>query len=183
MKIPAGAPGWYDACTPEERASTVALAASRWKWSVVWASLAFAGVALAACVAVSGWLPVPWPVTGVPRGALGIAICALLLDLAVLIPNSMAWSRVGRVFSGAAPESVVRPFRWLRWLPTSLVSLFGTVAMLVAGVFPLAALGEGGVRGVSFTGWLTAVVAVLCVTCGLSTLWLKVILRPVRTGP
>lgn len=183
MRISAGAPGWYDACTRDERADTVVLAASRWKWSIVWSGVAAAGVVLAVCGLVSGVLPVAWPVTTVPRAALGIALAALLIDLAVLVPNCVAWFRVEQVFSGRAPDEVVRPFRWMRWVPTSLVSLFGTVAMLVAGVHPLAVLGDYGIGELSFLDWLTAVVAVLCVLCGLSTMWLKVILRPVRTGP
>ncbi|MFQ6226005.1 hypothetical protein [Nocardia sp. NPDC002869] len=85
-----------------------------------------------------------------------------------------------RLFSGAAPDEVVRPFRWL---PTSLVSLRGTVAMLMVGVYPLARYGEAGLRGLSAADGASAGVAVLCVLCGLSTLWPKVILRPVRTGP
>ncbi|WP_280437612.1 hypothetical protein [Nocardia carnea] len=183
MRISAGAPGWYEACTPDERADTAALAASRWKWSVVWSGIAALGAVLAVCGLVSGVLPVPWPVTAVPRASLGIALAALLIDLAVLIPNCVAWSRVEQVFSGRAPDEVVRPFRRLRWVPTSLVSLLGTLAMLTAGVHPLAVLGEHGLGGLWFLDWLTAAVAVLCVLCGLSTMWLKVILRPVRTGP
>lgn len=183
MRISAGEPGWSAACTPDECADTVALANSRWKWSVVWSVIAAVGVVLAVCAAVSGVLPVPWPVTDLPRAGLGVALGALLTDLAVLIPNGMAWSRVARVFAGQAPDQVVRPFRRLRWVPTSLVSLFGTVAMLAVGVHPLAVLGEHGVGGLAFLDWLSAVVAVLCVLCGLSTMWLKVILRPVRTGP
>ncbi|NKY36588.1 hypothetical protein HGA13_26470 [Nocardia speluncae] len=183
MRISAGAPGWYDACTPDERADTVALAKSRRKWSVVWSGIAASGVALAVCGLVSGVLPVAWPVTAVPRAALGVALVALLIDLAVLVPNGVAWLRVEHVFSGRAPDEVVRPFRRLRWVPTSLVSLLGTLAMLTVGIHPLAVLGEHGLGGLSFLDWLTAVVAVLCVLCGLSTMWLKVILRPVRTGP
>lgn len=182
MKIAVGAPGWYDACSPDERATTVALAASRWKWSVVWSGLAATGVFLTLLVIVGEFLPLPWPADTAPRGALLVALCSLLLDLAVLLPNSVAWLRVGQVFSGNAPEAVVRPFRRLRWVPTSLVSLFGTVAMLMAGIHPLARYGEAGIGGLSLDAWLTAGVAVLCVVCGLSTMWLKVILRPVRTG-
>ncbi|MEU4313477.1 hypothetical protein [Nocardia sp. NPDC024068] len=183
MKISAGAPGWYEACSQTERANTVALAATRWKWSVVWSVLSGVGLALALGLAVGALLPLRWPVSDIPFGVWTVALVALSVDLAVLVPNGMAWSRVGLVFSGAAPDSLVLPFRWLRWVPTSLVSLFGTVAMLVVGVHPLAEYGESGLRGLSFTDWLTAVVAVLCVLCGLSTLWLKVLLRPVRSGP
>lgn len=182
MRIAVGAPGWYDACTPDERATTAALAASRWKWSAVWSGLTAAGVSLTLFVILAEFLPLSWPAERVPRGALLVALCSLLLDLAVLLPNSVAWLRVGQVFSGNAPDAVVRPFRWLRWVPTALVSLFGTVAMLVTGIHPLARYGEAGVRGLSLDAWLTAGVAVLCVVCGLSTMWLKVILRPVRTG-
>ncbi|MEU4432627.1 hypothetical protein ACH474_09940 [Nocardia rhamnosiphila] len=183
MKISAGAPGWYDACSPAERAATVALAATRRKWSVLWSAAAATGVVLACYPAAAGLLPLPGPEPAAPPGALSFAIGALLLDLAVLVVNSVAWGRVERVFSGVAPDEVVRPFRWVRWLPTSLVSLLGTVAMLVVGVYPLALYGETGLRGLSAADWASAGVAVLCVLCGLSTLWLKVILRPVRTGP
>lgn len=183
MKISAGAPGWYDACSPAERAATVALAATRRNWSVVWSALTAAGLVLACYPLAAGLLPLPGPEPAAPPGVVSFAIGALLLDLAVLVVNGVAWGRVQRVFAGAAPEETVRPFRWVRWLPTSLVSLLGTVAMLVVGVYPLARFGEAGLRGLSAAEWASAVVAVLCVLCGLSTLWLKVILRPVRTGP
>ncbi|MET8797501.1 hypothetical protein ABZV91_13820 [Nocardia sp. NPDC004568] len=183
MKISAGAPGWYDACSPAERAATVALAVTRRNWSVMWAALAAGGLVLACYPLAAGLLPLPGPEPAAPPGAVSFAIGALLLDLAVLVVNSVAWERVQRVFSGAAPDETVRPFRWLRWLPTSLVSLLGTVAMLVIGVYPLARFGEAGLRGLSAAEWASGGVAVLCVLCGLSTLWLKVILRPVRTGP
>ncbi|MEU1982672.1 hypothetical protein [Nocardia sp. NPDC019395] len=181
MKISAGAPGWYEACTAEERAATAALAAARWKWSVFWTALAVLGVVLTICAMVTA--AASPPAGDPPLGAWAVALCALLLDTVVLVLNSIAWYRVGLVFSGAAPSEIVRPFRWMRWLPTSLVSLFGTVAMLFAGVYPLSAYGDHGLRGLGLAGWFAAGAAVLCVACGLSTLWLKVNLRPVRTGP
>ncbi|MEV3959796.1 hypothetical protein AB0M34_02695 [Nocardia sp. NPDC050193] len=183
MKISAGAPGWYEACSPAERAATVALAATRRTWSMVWAAAAGTGLVLACYPWAAGLLPLPGPEPAAPPGALSFAIGALLLDLAILVVNSVVWGRVERVFSGVAPDEAVRPFRWVRWLPTSLVSLVGTVAMLVVGVYPLARYGEAGPRGLSAADWASAGVAVLCVLCGLATLWLKAILRPVRTGP
>ncbi|WP_328392243.1 hypothetical protein [Nocardia sp. NBC_00416] len=182
MKISAGAPGWYDACTPEERATTVALATSRWKWTVVWAVLTGAGLVLAVFVSTAGLLPLRRSPSATPGVVLTVAIGALLLDLAVLLLNCVAWARVRQVFSGAAPDAAVRPFRRMRWLPTSLVSLFGTVAMLMVGIYPLARYGDAGLAGMSVADWSAAGVAVLCVLCGLSTMWLKVILRPVRGG-
>ncbi|GGL03997.1 hypothetical protein [Nocardia jinanensis] len=182
MKIAAGAPGWYDACSPDERAATVALAVSRWKWVVVWSGITGAGLVLAVFVLIAGLLPLRWPPSAVPGAVLAVALCSLALDLAVLLVNGIAWQRVRQVFAGTAPDEVVRPFRRLRWLPTSLISLFGTVAMLMVGIYPLARFGEAGFAGMSVADWSTAGVAVLCVLCGLSTMWLKVVLRPIHAG-
>ncbi|MGW5383729.1 hypothetical protein [Nocardia sp. NPDC003963] len=182
MKIDAGEPGWYDACSPDERAATVALAASRWKWAVVWSVVAGAGLVLGVVVLIAGLLPSGWQRPAAPPAVLAVATAALGLDLAVLLVNGAAWDRVRQVFAGIASDEVVRPFRRLRWLPTSLVSLFGTIAMLMAGIYPLARYGDSGFAGLSVADWSTAGLAVLCVLCGLSTMWLKVVLRPVHTG-
>ncbi|WP_432915501.1 hypothetical protein [Nocardia sp. CA-290969] len=180
VKISAGDPGWYEACSAAERAATAELAATRWKWSVCWAALAALGVVLTIGAMVSGALAAL--AAEPPIGALAVALCALLLDAGLLTVNSFAWQQVGLIFSGAAPSESVRPYRWLRWIPASLVSLFGTLAMLAVGVYPLSVYGDHGLGGLGLAGWLTAGAAVLCVMCGLATLWLKVILRPVRTG-
>ncbi|MGW1740974.1 hypothetical protein ACWCPQ_19445 [Nocardia sp. NPDC001965] len=182
MKIAAGDPGWYDACSPDERAATVALAASRRTWALVWSVVTGAGLALAVFVLIAGLLPLRRPPAAVPGAVLAVAVGSLLLDLAVLLVNGTAWQRVRQVFAGAAPDEVVRPFRRLRWLPTSLVSLIGTAAMLMVGIYPLARYGDAGFPGLSVADWSAAAVAVLCVLCGLSTMWLKVILRPTYAG-
>ncbi|WP_327110013.1 hypothetical protein OHB12_19450 [Nocardia sp. NBC_01730] len=181
MTIPVGAPGWYEAWSPEQRRATLSLAQSKLRWLVFWLGAALVGVVLAVGSATTGNQVMPDPSLLAPPAPMVIALVSLAFDIVALLLNWSGWRRVRAVFAGSASAATLQGMRARTAVPILLAQLVGMFAMVWVAMYPWVTFTEEGIEAIApVTVATAAVVAVLLLACGLAPSWLRVKLYRVR---
>ncbi|WP_406265765.1 hypothetical protein OH799_18935 [Nocardia sp. NBC_00881] len=182
MTIPVGAPGWYEAWSPEQRRATLSLAQSKLRWLVFWFGAALVGVVLAVGLATTDNPMMPDPSLLAPPAPMVIALVSLGFDIVALLLNWSGWRRVCAVFAGSVPAATLQGIRARTALPVLLAQLVGMFAGVWVAMYPwLTFTEEGTESNTPAVVASAAVVAILLLACGLAPSWLRVELYRVRS--